>query len=193
MKVFNFFSHVFSIFSFLTIGSLLILVSLHILSYDDAVFKLQTIYENPWLSLQTGCVGFLFITVALGFTKMLVKKGRESDALIAESPRGPVVVSVGAMEDSIRKVIKRFNLVKDVRIKMTIKTKEVSVLLRLTLWSGGKVPELLSEVQREVYLRLRKLLGDLNKVQVACDVVKIEINHFEHGENNLKETVQLNP
>jgi len=93
MKVFNFFIFVFAIFSFLTLGSLMLIVALHILSVEDALLKVREVYADGWMSLQTGFLGLLFITVGLAFTKMLVKKGREQDAVIVQSEMGPIVVS----------------------------------------------------------------------------------------------------
>lgn len=174
MKVFNAFAYLFSILSFLTLGSLLVIVSLHILSVEDAVLKVQEIYTNPWRSIQVGMVGLAFITIGLAFTKMMLKKGRDSEALIFQSEIGPIVVSVTAIEDVIKKILKRFHLVKDWKIKIQIQGRDVSIKLRLILWSGGRVPELLSEVQQEIRARVRKLLGSENRLEIACDVQKIE-------------------
>ena len=121
----------------------------------------------------------------------LVKKGREADAVIVRSERGAIVVSVTVMEDAVKKVLKRFNLAKNFKIKTLIRSKNVSILLRLTLWSGGRVPELLSEIQREVYQRVKRLLGDENKLQVACDVVKIENHEPNLHEPKLDDAVNV--
>lgn len=174
MKVFNFFAHVFSIFAFLTMGSLLMIVALHILSVDDAILRVQQIYESPWKSIQAGLIGLLFITVGLTFTRMLLKKGREAEAVIYQTERGPVLVSVEAIEDAAKKVLKKFHLVKEWRIKTLIHSKDVEIRLRIILWAGGNVPELLTEVQTDVARKVQKLLGSENRIEVSCDVKRIE-------------------
>ena len=174
MKVYNFFAHIFSIFAFLTVGSLLIIVALHILSLEDAIFKLRELYASPLQSAQAGMIGLAFIVIGLSFARMIVKKGRDADAVILQGEAGPLVVSVSAIEDAVRKVLKRFNLVKECKIKTLIHSKDVEIRLRLVLWAGGRVPELLVEIQDEVYGRLRKLLSSDNKVEVSCDVQRIE-------------------
>lgn len=174
MKVFNFFVHIFAIFSFLTLGSLLMIVALHILALEDAILRVREIYANPWLGIQTGFLGLLFITVGLTFTKLLVKKGREQDAVIVQSEIGPIVVSANAIEDAVKKVLKRFNLVKDSKIKTLIRGKDVEIQIRLVLWAGGNVPELLEEIQGDVFRRIQKLLGESNKLEVSCDVQRIQ-------------------
>ena len=173
MKVFSFFIQVFSIFAFLTLGSLLMIVGFHILSMDNAVLRIEEIYSHPWKSLQTILMGFLFIAVGLNFTRSLLKKGK-TDAMILQSEMGPIVVSVNAIEDITRKVLKRFHLLKEWKIATEIKNKTIFLKIRLILWSGGHVQELLSEIQEEIKTRLKKLVGSEVRIEIACDVHRIE-------------------
>lgn len=181
MKVFSAFTHVFVIFSYLTLGSLLIIVSFHLLSLEDAIIKVRELYASPWESMQTGLVGLLFIMVGLAFARTLLKKGREQEALIFQSEMGPVVVSTLALEDVAKKIIKRFHLVKEAKIKTLIRGRDVEMRVRLTLWSGSRLTELLSEIQEEIGARVRKLLGSENKLEILCDVQRIE-DHEEDSE-----------
>lgn len=174
MKVGNAVAQLFAIFSFLTLGSLLIIVSLHLLAFDDAILKLQEIYQDPWRSVQVGVVGLVFIVLGIAFSKMLVKAGRPNEAVIFRSDAGPVVVSAGAIDNAARKTLKRFPLVKNAKIKIDITGKDVHVKLRLILWSGIPVPTLLAELQQEVQARVKRLLGEENQVVVTCDVKGIE-------------------
>ncbi len=182
MKVINAFVHLFTIFTFLTLGSLLIIVAVRILSVEDAVLKIQEIYSSPWKSVQTGLIGLLLIMVGLAFSRMLVKKGREAEALIFQSEIGPIVVSVTAIDDVVKKVIKRYHLVKEAKIKTLIQGKDVEIKMRLTLWAGGRVADLLVVIQNEVRTRGSKLLGSENKLEVNCDVQRIEDHEDEQDD-----------
>lgn len=174
MKVINAFAHVFAIFAFLTIGSLFMIVAFHILSLQDAQKQLAEFYSTPWRSLQTAFTGFVFISVGLTFARMLLKKRRQEEALIYQSEMGPIVVSATAMEDVVKKVLKRFHLVKEWKTKILIQNKDVDIKLRLVLWSGGKIQDLLMEIQEEVRVRIRKLLGTESRLEITCDVQRIE-------------------
>ena len=174
MKPLNVFAHVFAIFSFLTLGSLLLIVSFHILTLDDAVMQLRQLYDSPWRSLQSGILGLVFISVGLGFTRMLLKKRRQAEALIFQSEIGPIVVSSTAIEDSAKKILKKFYLVKDAKVKTFIQGKDVELKVRLVLWSGGRIQALLTEIQEEMRARIRKLLGPESKLEITCDVQRIE-------------------
>lgn len=173
MKVLNAFAQLFAVFAFLMLGSLLMLVAFHLLSFDDAVFKLKEIYDSTWRSSQVGFVGLLFIVVGLAFSKILVKMGRQTEAVIFQSERGPMVVSAAAIKDVAKKITKRFPLVKESKVKVLIHAKKVEVKLRLVLWSGGQVPVILESLQGEIQDRVKKLLGAENQVEINCDVKKI--------------------
>ncbi|HTL47026.1 MAG TPA: hypothetical protein VL688_03075 [Verrucomicrobiae bacterium] len=179
MKVINVFAQIFAIFSFLTLGSLLIIVALHVLSVEDAIYKIRELYDSPLKSVQTGIVGLFFIVVGLIFSKMLVKKGRESDAIIFQSEIGPMIVSVTAVEDIAKKALKRFHMVKEGKIKTMIHGKDLEIKIRLVLWSGAGVPKLMAEIQDEVGQRVRKILGPDNRLEVICDVIRIEDHEGE--------------
>jgi uncharacterized alkaline shock family protein YloU len=179
MKVVNAFAYLFAIFAFLTIGSLLAIVALHILSLEDAIAKIRELYASPWQSLQTGFVGLLFIMIGLVFSKMLVKTGRQAEAVIFQSELGPVMVSVIAIEDVVKKVLKRFHLIKDSKIKTLVDGKNVEIRLRLILWSGASVPELLAEIQDQIRSRVTKMLGNEKRLEIHCDVQRIEDHEVE--------------
>lgn len=174
MKVANAFAQLFAILAFLTLGSLMIIVSLHLLAFDDAILKVQEIYQSSWRSVQVGFVGLVFIVLGLAFAKMLVKAGRPNEAVIFQSEIGPMVVSATTLENAAIKAVKRFPLVKSVKVKVTISGRSIEVKLRLVLWAGGHVPTILSELQQEVQQRVKRLMGVDNKLIVICDVKGIE-------------------
>lgn len=179
MKVVHAFATLFAVLAFLTLGSLLLMVGLHLLSQADAVLKIQQIYTSPWRSIQTAMVGLLFILVGLTFAKMLIKRSRQTDALVFQGEIGPIVVSITAIEDIIKKVMKRFSLVKEWKTKTLIDGRDVEIKLKLILWSGGDVPGLLGTIQQEIRDRLRKVLGAGCTLEIFCDVIRIEESQLD--------------
>lgn len=174
MKVVNAFTTLFAVLAFLTLGSLILMVSLHLLSEQDALLRIQEIYASPLRSLQMGFVGLLFIFVGLSFAKVFLKRGRETEVIVFQGEIGPIVISTTAIDDIVKKVLKRFSLVKDWKIKTLIEGRDVEIKLRLVLWSGGDVPTFLSSLQQEIRDRLRKILGPEGRLEILCDVLKIE-------------------
>ena len=168
------------------------IIAFHILSYSDALDQLQELYE-PFHSMQTGILGLVFIVVGLIFTRMLLKQRRQQEALIYQSGIGPVVVSVVALEDVVKKVLKRYHLVKDWKTKTLIHGKDVEIKLRLVLWSGARIQALLTEIQEDLQSRIGKLLGTTNTLEILCDVQKIEDHEasFPDVKTNQKEAISL--
>lgn len=155
------------------------MVGLHLLSQEDALLRIQEIYVNPWRSIQTGLIGLLFILVGLAFAKMLIKRSRQSEAVIFHGEMGPIVVAITAIEDVVKKVLKRFALVKEWKTKTLVDGRNVEIRLRLALWSGGDIPGLLNSVQQEIRSRLQKILGQECTIEVYCDVARIEESQLD--------------
>ncbi|MBP9865870.1 MAG: hypothetical protein KBC91_05670 [Candidatus Omnitrophica bacterium] len=182
MKLMNAFAHIVATFAFLTLGSLLVLVAIHLLSMEDAMLRIQELYTDPVLSFKTGLLGFLFIGIGLVFAKTLIKSGQQSDAVIVPSEMGPIVVSALALDDIAKKIIKKFHLVKECRVKTFIHGKKVEMKLKFHLWSGSHVPELLTEIQEQIRLRVRKMIGNETHLDIHCDVQRIEDHELELAE-----------
>ena len=147
---------------------------MHLLAFEDAILKVQEIYQDPWRSAQVGIVGLVFIILGLAFSKILVKSGRPNEAVIFQSEAGPMVVSARTIENAALKSIKHLTLVKKANAKVDITGRDVEIKMRLILWAGGHVPALLSELQQEVQVRVKRLLGTENQLKVTCDVRGID-------------------
>ena len=115
---------------------------------------------------------------------LLLKKRHQSEALIFQSEIGPIVVSSTAIEDTAKKILKKFYLVKDAKVKTLIQGKDVELKVRLVLWSGGRIQALLMEIQEEMRARVRKLLGPESKLEITCDVQRIEDHEAVEPEMN---------
>jgi len=186
MKIVNASATLFAVLAFLTLGSLLLMVGFHLLSAEDAVLSIREIYANPWRSLQTGGLGLLFISVGLTFAKMFIKRGRETEAIIFHGEMGPIVISSLALDESVKKVLRRFSLVKDWKVKTGIDGRDVEIKLRLVLWSGENVPDLLNAIQQEIRDRIRKIIGPEGKLEILCDVIRVEETQLGVEERTLR-------
>lgn len=190
MRPFNAFIKLFTIFAFLTLGSFFILLSLHLLSLEDAMMKLQLIYSDSWESLRVGLTGILFVTVGLSLARNFIKYGREEEILLIHSESGPIVVSIHAIDDIARKTLKKFHLVKDAKVRTVIRGNKVAVQLRLVLWSMGRMGDLLASIQEDVRSRVKKVVGDETDLEIRCEVREIQ-NHddknFDHSPNDFKQ------
>ena len=173
MKIINVFVQIFAIFAFLTVGSLMIIVSLHVLSMEDALLKVQDIYENPWKSLQMGGTGIFFIFVGLIFTKTLVKGTRRDDDVVLYGKWGHVAVSIKAIDDLVRKALRKFDVVREMQIETDVQGNRFKIVANLAVLAGWNLPELINTIQNELSERLNKMLGGGVELELIVNVIKI--------------------
>lgn len=173
MKLINLFVQVFAVFAFLTIGSLMIIVSLHVLTMEDALLKVQEIYENPWQALQMGITGIFFIFTGLIFAKALVKKARRTDDVILYGKWGYVTVSIKAIDDLVRKSLKKFDVVREMQIETDIDGNRLKVVTNLSVLAGWNLPELVNTIQNELSDRLTRMLGTGVELELIVNIIKI--------------------
>ncbi len=186
MKVVHFFIYVFSVFVYLTVGSLLMIVALRIVSMEDVFMAVREFYGGFWNSFQTFLVGFLFICVGLAFAKLLIARARSEDALVYQSDMGRITVSFTAIEDIARKALKKFLVVKDCKVKTNLRDSELEIILRLTIWSTLNIPDLLRDVQEEVRQKVIRVLGMEYPLEIKTEVIRVE-------EHKVEEEVTIRP
>jgi uncharacterized alkaline shock family protein YloU len=174
MKVVHFFIHTLSVLVYLTFGSLLLIMALRIVAVGDMVASVRGLYDDFWSSLQIFVIGCLFICVGLTFAKLLIKQARSQNALVYQSRMGRVTVSLAAIEDIVKKTLKKFLVIKDCKIKVNLEDTELEIVMRLTLWSAMNIPDILREVQEEVRSRLNRVVGADYPLEIKAEVVKVE-------------------
>lgn len=173
MKIVNIFIYIFVIFAFLTIGSLMIIVSLQVLTMEDALLKVQYLYENPWQSVKMGATGIAFLAAGLYFSKILVKELRPNDDVVLYGKWGPVSISLGAIEDLVRRVLRKFEVVRMVKLHTDVEGNHLKIAAQLSVAEGWNVQELMHTIQKELGDRVQKILGGDVELEVAVTVAGI--------------------
>src|SRR3989338_1399678 len=173
MRIVSLFVQLFAIFAFLTIGSLMIIVSLHVLTMEDALLKVQEVYEDPWQSFQMGATGVLFIFVGLFFAQTLVKKARRDDELVLYGKWGYMSVSVRTIDDLVRRVLRKFDVVREIQIETSVDGNRLKIAANLSVLAGWNLPELINTIQSDLSERLNKMLGGGVELELVVNVIKI--------------------
>ncbi|MBI4372645.1 MAG: hypothetical protein HY585_02825 [Candidatus Omnitrophica bacterium] len=151
----------------------MIIVSLHVLSMEDALLKVQDIYEDPWRSFQMGTTGVFFIFVGLIFSKNLVKRTRRDDDIILYGKWGSVAVSVRAVDELIRKALRKFDVVREMHIETDVQGTRLKIVANLAVLAGWNLPELIHTIQNELSEKLNKMLGGGVELELIVNVIKI--------------------
>ncbi|MBI4358305.1 MAG: hypothetical protein HY584_03315 [Candidatus Omnitrophica bacterium] len=151
----------------------MIIVSLHVLTMEDALLEVQDLYENPWQSFQMGVTGVFFIFVGLIFTKTLVKKTRRDDDVVLYGKWGYVTVSIRAIDDLVRKGLRKFDVVREIHLETEVDGARLKMVANLAVLSGWNLPELINTIQNDLLERLKKMLGGSVEVEFIVNVIKI--------------------
>ncbi len=175
MKFLSLFIDVFCIFVFLTLGSLMMIVSFRILPMEDALIKVQSIYESGAQSLQLGITGFLLIAVGLTLSKMLVKKTRAGDDFfIVESDAGRLTITFGAINELTQRVLKKFDVIHQSSVSTSYEQGKLKINATIHILSGWNLSELTRTIERDVEERVAKMLRSNIPISISVNVAKIE-------------------
>jgi len=174
MKIFDLFLKVFSVFAFLTIGSLLLMVSLRIVGLEDIIRDISSIYSEPFLSAQTFFVGLFFVVLGLAFAKILIKQTRYAGGIVYTGPQGRTTVSVFAIEDIVRKVLKKKPEINDFSLKCRGYEKKAEIKIRLKLQADVQVPQFSDAIQTDIRTRLKKILDLEEEIEIYIEIQQME-------------------
>ncbi len=151
----------------------MIIVSLHVLSMEDALLKVQYIYDDSWKSLQMGATGVLFIFIGLILSKTLVKLVRRDDDVVLYGKWGYMTVSIRAVNDLVQKVLRKFDIIKGMKTETTVNGNKLKIIADLSIVTGWNLPELINAIQSDISGRLKKMFGGEIELELAVNVTKI--------------------
>ena len=172
MKVASFVVNLCSVFVLLTLGSLLTIVSLHLVAIDDLMATVRHVYYSPWKLFQLGAFGLLMNVLGLAFAKTLIK-ATDGSAVIYESNNGQVRVAMEAMHETLRKAMKKYTVIKEQKMKISIDGQHVEAKIKMVLWMGVDVASFVKTLQEELHGILSRLLGEESEVEVFVDVIRV--------------------
>ena len=174
MKLLTLFIDVFCIFVFLTLGSLMIIVALHILPMEDALIKVQAIYESGFQSFQLGVTGLLLIVTGLALSRMLVKKTKgDDDFFIVESEGGRLTITYTAINELVVRVLKRFDVIRQSSVATSYEQGVLKIVASINILPGWDLSELTRTIEHDVEERVAKMLRSKMPISVSINVTKI--------------------
>ena len=184
MKVFQVLVDIFCIFAFLTIGSLMMIVALEILPMEEALIKVQDLYESPPVRFQLAGIGLWLVFVGIFMSRELVKKTRAEDEFVIVGEHGQITVTYHSVNEMVQRILRRFEKVRKVQVSSRFAGGALSIRLALTLVQNCHLPSLLVDVEHAVKERIEKTLGEQVHIDVTANVVTIEEAVLEAAETH---------
>jgi len=158
---------------YLIVGGSLIILSLNIFTLDQIVLGAEYIYGDQNLKVAVGVLGLMFVLIGILSAQISFGKIKREKTIAFDNPDGQVVISLSAIEDFIKKIIKDIPQVKEIRSSVSASKKGINVVSKATLFSDSNIPELTEKIQSMVKTKLLEMLGIEETISVKIHVVKL--------------------
>lgn len=169
------------------LGSIILSFSLHLVEFNDIVFKLNEMYTNFDARIILTVSGISLILIALLFSQITSSRIEREKTIAFNNPSGQVTITLFAVEDLIRRIGQDLPQVKELRPDViATKKKGLQVKIRLVLKSETNIPEFTAQLQEIIKNRLQEILGIDEEVVVKIHVAKILTQQEKQSKKNIE-------
>ncbi len=154
----------------LMIGSFLFGISLGLLNEEAVIKEIGRLYDHR---LTTFVVSLLLFYASYVVTRTLIKRATREEIFIAEGDFGRVSISIPAVNDVVRKVMRKYDYIKKYRLDSYAQNKKLIVKLVIKEWDGRKVSEMTDAVIAELKSKLHKIMGLEGNIEVHIKINKL--------------------
>ena len=152
---------------FLMIGCFLLFgVFLGICSIEDVIKEIQNLYTHRFFA---GLFGIFFIWGGYEAVKTLMKRSARDEIFVAETESGKTSVSIFAVEDLIKKTLKKNETIKRFHVKVRVRDKSLIIPVDLTLWAEHESSDVVRDVQQLITKKI------VNFVGIKSDLLKLDV------------------
>ena len=156
------------------IGVCLIFIALHMEGRYDLSIILDPLLDFSNLYLVVGLSGVLLILVTLSLANFSFKKFQAEKTIGYSTNEGQVIISLGAIEDFIRRLTQQLPDVKELRSDVFVTRRGIEIESRVILWSTSNIPNITERIQSVIQGQVQGLLSGIDKpVLVNVHVTKI--------------------
>lgn len=157
----------------LLVGGSFVAVSLQLVSIDDVVGLLKSIYGSRDFRVVLGVSGFVLAILGFVIFQLVTLKMQREKTIAFTTPDGQVTVSLEAIENFIRRITKHLHGIKEIRPDVVANKKGLHVFVRVTLLEETNIPEISEEIQRVIRKKIQDMLGIEENIQTRVHIVKI--------------------
>jgi uncharacterized alkaline shock family protein YloU len=176
------------------IGGILIIFSFNYLPIKDSISTLtQYLPLNFNSRIIVGLTGLLLIIISYSFAQLILGKMQQEKTIAFANPQGQVTISLSAVEDLIKRLIRTMPEIKEIRPDVIASKKGIEVDLRLILASEVNIPELTSRLQEIIKNKIQETLGIEEQILVKIHVAKIISAEEKERDRKRKETDKEEP
>ncbi|MBU4305003.1 MAG: alkaline shock response membrane anchor protein AmaP [Candidatus Omnitrophica bacterium] len=182
MRIFNKIIVFFYTLIFLFIGVSLIFIAFHLAGRIDLsdLFDYVIGFSNlHWILFLSGS---LLILVTLSLASISFKKFQAGKTIGYSTSAGQVIISLGAIEDFIRRLTQQLPEVKELRSEVFVTRRGIEIESRVVLWTTSSIPDVTEKVQAMIKTQVQELLSGIEK-PVMVNVLVTKISQRDQDKN----------
>ena len=173
MKIFGIVAIFIYTLIFSIIGGFLVALSLRTESLDSIINIISYFSQTNNARLAMALAGLFLILINISIAQLSIGKLRRRKTIAFENPDGQVTISLGAIEDYIKKLTQNMAEIKDMRSNISAGRAGIEVVSKAVLYSDANIPEITEKIQNAIKYRLQEMLGIEESVAVKIHVVKV--------------------
>jgi len=172
------------------IGMSVVLFSLQVVNINqlDVTNLSNLIAQDANLRYVLLLVGVLLIFISVSFAQIILGKIERERSIAFQNPSGPVIISVSAIEDLIKRLTNSIFEIKESRPEVVKRKKDLEVYLRIVLKHETNIPDLASRLQELIKVKIQEILRVEDPIIVKIHVQKIISAEEKKKKDTNKET-----
>jgi len=158
---------------YLIAGVVMILYSAGVVGAGEMGFIADKLNAFIPLDILVGITGGVLIILVVSLLNF-VWSGVEAERNIAfKTEYGDVLVSLSAIEDYVRKLLKEEPDIKDLRTKVSARKRGLVVLLKAVMLSETNIPNITERIQSNLRVKVQEMLGMEEPIVIKVHISKI--------------------
>lgn len=157
----------------LATGVSYILISLNVFLPEGCSGTVGLIQDSLYYRAAMGFVGGLFVLIAVVAPWKQARSMKKNRMIAFKNPDGEVSVSLSAIEDYVRKIVKDIPGIKDIRSRVDMTKRGINIMSDVSMSSDANIPEVTERIQMLVKSSVQGMLGVEEKINVKMRVNKI--------------------
>ena len=154
-------------------GLLVLAMSLDIVPLDSVIELASSVRETQAYQITAWAVAAAFILLGVILPLRSFGVINRNKFLTFRNPDGEVTISVGAIEDYVRKVARTIPEITGIRPRVDFTRKGINVVSEVSIRAGANIPEVVERIQIEVRNKVQGMIGIEANLNISVYVNKI--------------------
>ena len=185
----RFLTHVAMLFYVLIItffGGMVIAFAINAIALPEVTYYLDLAYHTVNLRILIVSISGAIILLSFIFARIITSGQQKERTIAFENPSGRVSISLGALEDMIKRAVLRVIEVKDLKPSVRATKKGVEISCRLILRAETSIPDMTARLQELIKEKVQDTLGIEENIIVRIHIAKI-ISEISKSKSEKKE------